>query len=120
MAKTVKKLPAMQDTKVQSLGQEDPLEKEMATHSNILAWRIHRQRSLVGYIPWVCKKSDRTERLHFHFLFFSLVYNLHFVKKYADLHLYPCLMPYKSSGRSEVRHKWEIQGHLVGLWYRVF
>ena len=36
----VKSLPAMQETQVQSLGQEDPLEKEMATHSSILAWRI--------------------------------------------------------------------------------
>ena len=36
----VKNLPAMQETGVQSLGQEDPLEKEMATHSSILAWRI--------------------------------------------------------------------------------
>ena len=36
----VKNLPAMQETWVQSLGLEDPLEKEMATHSNILAWRI--------------------------------------------------------------------------------
>ena len=36
----VKNLPAMQETWVQSLGQEDPLEKEMATHSNLLAWRI--------------------------------------------------------------------------------
>ena len=36
----VKNLPAMQETWVRSLGQEDPLEKRMATHSNILAWRI--------------------------------------------------------------------------------
>ena len=36
----VKTLPAMQETQVQSLGQEDPLEKDMATHSSILAWRI--------------------------------------------------------------------------------
>ena len=36
----VKNLPAMQETWVRSLGQEDPLEKEMATHSSILAWRI--------------------------------------------------------------------------------
>ena len=35
-----KNLPAVQETRVQSLGQEDPLEKETATHSNILAWRI--------------------------------------------------------------------------------
>ena len=35
----VKNLPLMQETQVQSLGQEDPLEKEMATHSSILAWK---------------------------------------------------------------------------------
>ena len=40
MAQTVKNLPAVQETQVQSLGQEDPLEKEMATYSSILAWRI--------------------------------------------------------------------------------
>ena len=40
MAQIVKILPAMQETQVQSLGQEDTLEKEMATHSSILAWRI--------------------------------------------------------------------------------
>ena len=40
VAQTVKNLPAMQETQVQSLGQEDPLEKEMAIHSSILAWRI--------------------------------------------------------------------------------
>ena len=40
VAQTVKNLPAMQETHVQSLGQEDPLEKGMATHSSILAWRI--------------------------------------------------------------------------------
>ena len=39
-AQMVKNPPAMQETQVQSLGQEDPLEKEMATHSSILAWRI--------------------------------------------------------------------------------
>ena len=40
VAKTVKSLTAMLETQVQSLGQEDPLEKEMATHSSILAWRV--------------------------------------------------------------------------------
>ena len=40
MAQTVKRLPAMRETKVRSLGQEDPLEKEMAIHSSTLAWRI--------------------------------------------------------------------------------
>ena len=40
MAQWVKNLPAVQETRVQSLGSEDPLEKEMAAHSSILAWRI--------------------------------------------------------------------------------
>ena len=40
VAQRVKCLPSMWETQVQSLGQEDPLEKEMATHSSILAWRI--------------------------------------------------------------------------------
>ena len=44
------------ETRVQSLGWEDPLEKEMAAHSSILAEESHGQRSLVGYSPWVRKK----------------------------------------------------------------
>ena len=40
MAQTVKHLPTMRETQVQSLGREDPLEKEMATHSSTLAWKI--------------------------------------------------------------------------------
>ena len=40
VAQRVKRLPAMQETRVQSLGWEDPLEKEMATHSTVLTWRI--------------------------------------------------------------------------------
>ena len=42
MAQTVKNLPTMQETCVQSLGQEDPMEKEMATHSSIIPWEIPR------------------------------------------------------------------------------
>ena len=41
-------------------GWEDPLEKEMATHSSILAWKFHVQRSLVGYSPWDREESDTT------------------------------------------------------------
>ena len=44
MAQTVKSLPAMWETWVQSLGKEDPLEEDMATHSSILAWRIPMDR----------------------------------------------------------------------------
>ena len=57
----VKSPLAMQETqglRVLSLGQEDPLEEEMATHSSILAWRIP-QRSLVGYSPRVTKSQTR-------------------------------------------------------------
>ena len=51
----------MQETRVQSLGWEDLLEKEMATHSSVLAWKIHGQRSLLSYSPWGRKESDTTE-----------------------------------------------------------
>ena len=47
MAQLVKNPPAMQETRVQSLGPEDPLEKEMATHSSILAWRIPWTEAIV-------------------------------------------------------------------------
>ena len=57
----VRNLPAMQETWVPSLGQEDPLEKGMATHSNILAWRIPWTEQPGGLHPWVCKESDMTE-----------------------------------------------------------
>ena len=60
VAQTVKYLPAMQDTQVQSLGWEDHLEKEMDTHSSILAWRIPQTEKPGGYSPWSHKKSDVT------------------------------------------------------------
>ena len=50
----VKNLPAIQETWVQSLGWEDPLEESLATHSSILAWRIPMTRG-AGYSPWSCK-----------------------------------------------------------------
>ena len=54
MAKAVKNLPTLQETQetqVQSLGQEDPLEEKIATHSNIIAWKISWKRSLADYSP---------------------------------------------------------------------
>ena len=54
----------MQETPVQSLSQEDPLAKEMAPHSSILAWRIPWMGSLAGYSPWGCKELDMTEHAH--------------------------------------------------------
>ena len=54
----------MWETWVQSLGWEDVLQKEMATHSSILAWRIPRDRGAwLGYSPWGHKESDTTEQL---------------------------------------------------------
>ena len=74
----VKRLPAMRETQVQSLGEEDPLEKEMATHSSILAWKIPWTEDPGGlYSPWGCKESDKTERLHFHFFFQPSVKTIH-------------------------------------------
>ena len=56
----VQNLPEMQETQVQSLGQEDPLEKGMATHSRILPGELHRWRRLAGYtVHGVAKSRPR-------------------------------------------------------------
>ena len=54
----VKNSPAMQETQIQSLGQEEPLKKEMASHSHIFG-ESHGQRSLVGYNPWGLKSQTQ-------------------------------------------------------------
>ena len=54
----VKNSPAKQETGVQFLGQEDPLEEGMATHSSILAWEIPWTENPAGYSPWCHKESD--------------------------------------------------------------
>ena len=66
VAQTVKRLPTMQETQVQSLGWEDILEKEMATHSSILAWKIPWTEEPGRLRPWCLKELDTTEQLHFH------------------------------------------------------
>ena len=53
----VKRLPTVRETWVQSLGQEDPLEKEMATHSVLLPGKSHGLKSVVGYSPWGRKEG---------------------------------------------------------------
>ena len=63
MAQMVKNQPAMQETWVQSLGREDRLEKGMATHSSILAWRIPRSEEPGEHSPWSHKESDMTGQL---------------------------------------------------------
>ena len=67
VAQRLKHLPAMWETWVRSLGWEDPLEKEMATHSSVLAWRIPWTEELGGLQSMGRKESDTTERLHFTF-----------------------------------------------------
>ena len=63
VTQTVKNLPTVWETWVQSLGQGDPLEKGMATHSSILAWRIPRSEEPGGlrYSPQGREESDATE-----------------------------------------------------------
>ena len=68
MAQTVKLLPTIWETGIQSLGWEHILEKEMATHSNILAWEIpwtEEPATRLPYSPWGHKESDMTEQLLF-------------------------------------------------------
>ena len=57
----VKHLPTMRDTQVQSLGREDPLEKEMETHSSTLAYKFPWTEEPGGLSPWGHKESDTTE-----------------------------------------------------------
>ena len=66
MAQMVKNLPAMWETQVLSLGQEEPMEKVMAIHASILPREFYGQRNLAGYSPGGHKDSDMTERLRFH------------------------------------------------------
>ena len=63
MIQMVKNLPSMQETQVLSLDWEDPLEEEMATHSNILAWRIPMDRGTWRATVHGITESDMTERL---------------------------------------------------------
>ena len=63
IAQLVENLPAMQETLVRSLCRDDPLEKEMTTHSSILSWRIPGQKSLAGYSLWVAKSWTQVKQL---------------------------------------------------------
>ena len=57
----IKNLPTMWETQIRSLGWEDSMEKEIATHYSILAREFHGQMSLVGYSPWGHKELDTTD-----------------------------------------------------------
>ena len=64
VAQMAKKLPAVSETGVQSLGWEDPLEKKWQPTPVFLPGKSHGWRSLAGYSPWGCKESDTTEQLN--------------------------------------------------------
>ena len=75
LAQTVKHLPTMRETWVRSLGWErSPGEGKWQPTPVLLPGESHGWRSLVGYSPWGCKESDRTERLHFHFTSIKSIY----------------------------------------------
>ena len=65
VAQIIKRLPAVQETRVRSLGWEDPLEKEMAIHSRTIAWKIPWIEEPGRLQPMDRKEWDITERLHF-------------------------------------------------------
>ena len=54
--------PAMQETRIRSLGKENPLEEEMATHCSVLPGEFQGQRSRAGYSPWGRREPHRTKR----------------------------------------------------------
>ena len=66
----------MQETRVQSLSWEDPLEEEMATHSSILAWEIPQTDESGTLSPWSHKESDTTKRLSMHTYLFTYFYTI--------------------------------------------
>ena len=67
MAQIVKRLPTMWETRVRSLGREDPLEKEMATHSSVLAWKISWMEEPGGLqsVGWQRVRHDQVTSLHY-------------------------------------------------------
>ena len=74
MAQTIKNLPAMQETQVQSPGREEPMEKGKATHSIILAWRIPWAEELGGLQSMGSQELNMTERLTLPFSLTDPVY----------------------------------------------
>ena len=100
----MKNLPAMQQTWVQSLGQEDPLEEGMAAHSSILAWRIPWTEE-PGWLQSIrCKESDTTEAtehtcMHISYIFKNSVY----IYKINIIYIYICSLFFmKSNNCSEL------------------
>ena len=79
VAQSIKNLPKVQKTRVQSLGREDPLEKEMVNHSSILAWKIPWTEAHQAPLSMDCKESGTTEQLTHCAIYWSLLFILHTV-----------------------------------------
>ena len=91
VAQMVKRLPTMQETQVQSLSQEDPLEKGMATHSSVHAWKSHGPRSLVGYSPGAHKESDTSLSLSLYVYIYIYIYiYVHYI--YMQMCISMCIL----------------------------
>ena len=85
VAQVLKHLPAMQGTQIQSLGREDPLEKEWQPTPVFLPGEFHGQRSLAGYSPWSHRELDTTEQITQKRLFSS--FSLSTVKAVSSAYL---------------------------------
>ena len=77
----VKSLPAVQETQVQFLGQENPLERKWLPTPVFLPGKSRGRRRLAGYSPWGHKEPDTTERLHFHFMITNFMIWLNLISK---------------------------------------
>ena len=75
----IKNLPAVQETRIQSLGQEDPWRREWQLTPVFLPGESHGQRSLAGYSPWSSTESDTTEQLTLRFVIAFHPRNKHFL-----------------------------------------
>ena len=90
LTQSVKNLPAVQETWVWFLGQKDPLEKEMAIHSSILAWRIPWTEEPGGLQSMGSQESDTTEWLSLHYYYYTLapefssIYECHLVRNWKE------------------------------------
>ena len=89
VAQRLKHLPPMQETQVRSLGQEDPLEEEMATHSSILAWRIPWMEELGRLQSTGSQRVRHDLAIKHHQQQYSIVYMYHnfFIHSFVDRHL---------------------------------
>ena len=106
-AQMVKRLPTMQETQVRSLCRKTPWRRQWHPTPVLLPGKSHGRRSLVGYSPWGCKESDRTEWLHFHFVTKTnniTLFNLQFPWQAAPKR---CMFSWVLLIRAEKNERWK-------------